>query len=77
MSAILLALIGEILDIILGLFLKNPDQPPILSKLLARIVPIFSRVAGETPEQTEERRSRAEAIFAAHSDPIAGTKGVA
>jgi hypothetical protein len=73
-SAILLALIGEVLDIILGLLTKNPDQPPIISKLLAKIIPLFSRVAGETPEQTEERRKRAEAIFAAHSEPIVGAK---
>ena len=54
---------------------KNPDQPPIISKLLAKIIPLFSRAAGETPEQTEERRARAEAIFAGHADPIVGTKG--
>lgn len=74
MSAILLALVGEVLDIVLGLILKNPDQPPIISKLLAKLVPLFSKAAGETPEQTEERRTRAEAIFAAHADPIVGTK---
>ena len=74
MSPILLVLVGEVLDIVLGLFLKNPNQPPIMSKLLGRLVPIFSRAAGETPEQTEERRARAEAVFAAHSEPIAGTK---
>jgi hypothetical protein len=71
---VVLALIGEVLDILLGLFLKNPNQPPILSKLLAKLVPLFSKAAGETPEQTEERRARAEAIFAAHADPIVGTK---
>lgn len=74
MSALLLGLIGEVLDIILGLLTKNPDQPPIIAKLLGKIIPLFSRVAGETPEQTEERRARAEAIFAAHSEPIVGTK---
>ena len=74
MSVVVLALIGEVLDILLGLFLKNPNQPPILSKLLAKLVPLFSKAAGETPEQTEERRARAEAIFAAHADPIVGTK---
>lgn len=74
MSAILLGLVGEVLDIILGLLTKNPDQPPIISKLLGKIIPLFSRVAGETPEQTEERRQRAEAIFAAHGTPIVGTK---
>lgn len=74
MSAILLALIGEVLDIVLGLLTKNPNQPPIISKLLAKLIPLFSRAAGETPEQTEERRQRAEAIFAEHSEPIVGTK---
>lgn len=74
MSPILLVLVGEVLDIVLGLFLKNPNQPPIMSKLLGRLVPIFSKAAGETPEQTEERRARAEAVFSAHSDPIVGTK---
>ena len=74
MNLILLALVGEVLDIILGLITKNPNPPPIISKLLGRIVPLFSKVAGETPEQTEERRARAEAIFAAHADPIVGTK---
>lgn len=74
MSVILLALIGEVLDIVVGLFLKNPNQPPIFSKLLAKLIPLFSRAAGETPEQTEERRARAEAIFAEHSEPIVGTK---
>ncbi len=75
MSAILLALIGEVLDIVLGLLTKNPDQPPIISKLLAKLIPLFSRAAGETPEQTEERRTRADAIFAGHAEPIVGTKG--
>ncbi len=74
MSVLLLGLVGEVLDIILGLLTKNPDQPPIISKLLTKIVPLFSRVAGGTPEQTEERRQRAEAIFAEHSEPIVGTK---
>lgn len=74
MSPILLALAGEFLDIILGLFLKNPNQPPIISKLLAKLVPLFSRAAGETPEQTEERRQRSESIFAEHAEPIVGTK---
>jgi hypothetical protein len=74
MSVVLLGLVGEVLDIILGLLTKNPDQPPIISKLLTKIVPLFSRAAGETPEQTEERRQRAEAIFAEHSEPIVGTK---
>ena len=74
MSVVLLGLVGEVLDIILGLLSKNPNQPPIISKLLLKIVPLFSRAAGETPEQTEERRARAEAIFAEHSDPIVGTK---
>lgn len=74
MSAILLALIGEVLDIVLGLLTKNPNQPPIISKLLAKLIPLFSRAAGETPEQTEERRQRAEAIFAEHGTPIVGTK---
>lgn len=74
MSAILLALIGEVLDIVLGLLTKNPNQPPIISKLLAKLIPLFSRAAGETPEQTEDRRQRAEAIFAEHLEPIVGTK---
>ena len=74
MTAIIFGLVGEVLDIVLGLILKNPEQPPIIAKLLAKLVPLFSKVSGETPEQTEERRARAEAIFAAHADPIVGTK---
>ena len=74
MSPLLLGLVGEVLDILLGLFAKNQNQPPILSKLLAKIIPLFSKAAGETPEQTEERRARSEAIFAEHGQPIVGTK---
>lgn len=74
MSPLLLALAGEALDIVFGLFMKNPNQPPIISKLLAKLIPIFSKAAGETPEQTEERRARSEAIFAEHGQPIVGTK---
>lgn len=74
MSALLLGLLGEVLDILLGIVMKDPNPPGIVPKLIGRIIPALSKVAGETPEQTEERRQRAEAVFAAHSQPIVGTK---
>ena len=73
-GTLLLGLLGEVLDILLGVLMKDPNPPGIVPKLIGRIIPLLSKAAGETPEQTEERRARAEAIFAAHGAPIVGTK---
>lgn len=74
MSALLLGLLGELADVLLGYLLKEQNPPGIVPKLLSRVMLALSKAAGETPEQTEERRARAEAIFAAHGAPIVGTK---
>lgn len=68
----ILALIGEIADIVLGYVLKEPNPPAVFTTILGKIVPVLSQATGETPEQTAERRSRVEAVFAAHSRPIGG-----
>ncbi len=70
MSPLLLGLVGQVLDILIGAVAKNPSLTGIVPKLIAKLIPVLSQAAGETPEETAARRADAEAIFAAHAKPI-------
>ena len=68
----ILALIGEVADILLGYLLKEPNPAPIFVTILGKIIPVLSQATGETAEQTAARRAAVEVMFAKHDKPIGG-----
>ncbi len=70
MSPLLLGIVGQVIDILIGAISRDPSLTGIVPKLLSKLIPVLSQAAGETPEQTAARRADAEAIFAAHAKPI-------
>ena len=70
MSPLILGLGCQVVEILLGAVTKDASLSGLVGKLLAKLIPVLSRAAGETPEETAARRADAEAIFAAHSKPI-------
>jgi hypothetical protein len=70
MSPLIVGVLAQVLDIVIGALTKHPEWEPHLGPLIANILPTLSQAAGETAEQTAGRRMAAEAIFAKYAQPI-------
>jgi hypothetical protein len=70
MSPLIVAVLAQVLDVLIGALTKHPEFEPHLGPLIATILPALSQAAGETAEQTAARRTAAEAIFAKYAQPI-------
>ena len=71
MNPALIVQIAQAIDILIKALVKDPKLVPALSPIVAGMIPALSQSAGETPEQTEARRTAAEAVFAKYALPPA------
>jgi len=69
-SPLLIAILGQVLDIALRAVAKDPKQGDVFTPILGSLVPALSQAAGETAAETEARRKAAEAVFSKWSQPI-------
>lgn len=63
MSPILLVLLGQAVNILLKAVIKKPELDIDVSGVIKEIIPVLSQVAGETKEETDARRKKAEEVF--------------
>ena len=71
--AILIGLLGVVLDIVLKAVTRKPDMAEVFTPIVKSLIPALSQMAGETPAETAARRSEADAIFAKWADkPVPG-----
>jgi hypothetical protein len=70
---ILIGLLGVVLDIVLKAVTRKPEMADVFTPIVRSLIPALSQAAGETPAETAQRRTDAEAIFDKWKDsPVPG-----